>query len=71
MDQRPHINRLKVSDSIVMSCRSFVQRDIDSAFLWALKVIEQANGLHLTDNEAEYLSEVFKKKKAKDRRNKN
>jgi len=48
-----------------------VDQDIDIAFAWAIKVIEQAVGKHLTDNESAYLEEVLKKKRAKDRRKKN
>lgn len=66
-------NRLKVSDAFIKSCQAFVAKDIDTAFLWAAKVLEQANsnGLHLTDNESTYISEVLRRKKRKDRRNRN
>lgn len=72
MDQRPpHSNRLKVSDSFVHSCRAFVDKDIDNAFLWAIKVLEIADrdGLHLTENESLYIGEVLKRKGRKKRRN--
>jgi hypothetical protein len=68
---KKNTNRLIISDSIVSSCRAFVDQDIDIAFAWAIKVIEQAVGKHLTDNESAYLEEVLKKKRAKDRRKKN
>ena len=71
MAKRTPKNRFKVSDSFVHSCKAFVTKDIDSAFLWAIKVLDQTNSLnlHLTENEQHYINEVLKRKKRKDSRN--
>jgi hypothetical protein len=57
----------KVSDAFVYSCRSYVQNDIDNAFLWAVKVLElvHIHGLHLTNNECIYLQDVLNRKKGR------
>jgi len=71
MAKRTSKNRFKVSNSFVHSCKAFVAKDIDSAFLWAIKVLDQAGSLnlHLTENEQHYINEVLKRKKRKDSRN--
>ena len=73
MDQRtPHINRLEISDSFIRSCQAFADKDIDIAFLWAIRVLDRAGTTHdLNPDEANYITEVLRRKKRKDSRKKN
>lgn len=58
----PHINRLKISDGIVESCRCYTNRDYMTAFLWASRVVKIVGKSHvLSDDEANYLHEVLTK----------
>jgi len=70
MDKRP---RFTITDSFIYSCRAFVNKDIDNAFLWAMKVLEKTDSIHshLTENESAYITEVLKRKKRKDNRKNN
>ncbi len=64
MDKRSpkSVNRLKISDGIVESCRCYTNRDYMTAFLWASKVMKTVGKTHvLSDNEARYLHEVLTK----------
>jgi hypothetical protein len=55
-------NRLRISQGIVNSCRSFTERDYHNALLWAAKVVQLAGSNHvLTEDEARYLNEVITK----------
>jgi hypothetical protein len=66
MAKRTHINRLKISDSMVFSARAFVGEDYKSAAQFADEVLKQAGAAHhLTDNEQRYLAEVFRRAKRK------
>lgn len=62
-------DREKVSTSFIHSCKAFVAKDIDTAFLWAIRVLDQAhtNDMHLTDNERTYIAEVLKRKQRKNK----
>jgi hypothetical protein len=63
MDQRtPHINRLRVSDAIVESCRAYSRKDTDLAFRWAIEVLRRAHpDLYLNPDESSYIQTVIKK----------
>lgn len=55
-----HINRLKISDDIVQSCKSFTEHDYYNAFLWAARVAQRVGTNHvLTDDEVRYLQHVI------------
>lgn len=64
-------DREKVSTSFIHSCKAFVAKDIDIAFLWAIRVLDQAhtNDLYLTDPERAYITEVLKRKQRKNKKN--
>lgn len=54
------INRLKISDGIVESCRALTENDHHNALLWAAKVVELVSTTHaLTEDEARYIREVI------------
>lgn len=63
-------DRARASDAFIYSCRAFVAKDIDTAFLWAVRVLQSVNesNLHLTENEQLYISEVLKRKNRKNRK---
>ena len=62
MAKRTHINRLQISDSIVMSARAFVDKDYPTAAQWASRVLEQAGATHhLTENEDRLMAEAFRR----------
>lgn len=63
-------DRSQTSDAFIYSCRAFVNKDIDTAFLWAMKVLEHSAKLstELTENEQIYINDVIRRKKRKNRR---
>lgn len=64
-------DRAKVSTSFIHSCKAFVAKDIDTAFLWAIRVLDQVhtNDMHLTEHEHAYITEVLKRKQRKNKKN--
>jgi hypothetical protein len=62
MTEKPSkpVNRLRISDGILESCRCFNRQDYMTALLWASKVMKIVGKTHvLSDDEARYLHEVF------------